>query len=67
MPEREITESGVEALGRALGLGLTSDEVVDLTQRLLNAQREMASLDGLEFTDVEPAVGFRPYPPARPR
>ncbi len=67
MPEQTITESGVAALGRALGLGLTADEVVDLTERLLNAQREMASLDSLDLTDVEPAVGFRPHPPARPR
>ena len=67
MPEREISESGVAARGRALGLGLTPDEAVDLTERLRYAQREMASLDSLDLTGVEPAVGFLPYRPARPR
>ena len=70
MPEREITESTVSALGRALGLGLADEDLANLAEGLRTHWQEIASLDSLDLygpEGVEPAIVFRPRPPAQPR
>ena len=67
MPEREITESAVAALGRALGLNLSAEDLASLAAGLRATRREMASLDSLDLHGVEPAIGFQARPSAHPR
>lgn len=73
MPEREITENAVAALGRALGMSLSGEDLANVAEGLRANWRDMASLDslglyGLEgVKGVEPAIVFRPSPPAQPR
>ena len=67
MPEREITENVVEALGRALGWRLSAEDSAILATGLQATRQEMASLDSLDLNGVEPAIGFQPHPPARPQ
>jgi hypothetical protein len=67
MPEEEITESAVAALGQALGLSLPAEDLATLAERLQATRREMASLDSLGLDNVEPATGFWPHPPSNPR
>jgi hypothetical protein len=70
MSEREITESAVAALGRALGLGLADEDLANLAEGLKTHWQEMASLDSLDLygpEGAEPAIVFRPHLPAQPR
>ena len=67
MPEREITENVVAALGRALGLRLSAEDLAILATGLQATRQEMASLDSLDLRRVEPAIGFQPRPPAPPQ
>jgi hypothetical protein len=66
MAELDITESTVAALGRALGLGLGDGDLANLAEGLRATSQEVASLDSLDLQSVEPAIVFRPHPPAHP-
>ena len=63
MPEREITESAVAALGRALGLNLSDEDLANLAAGMRAARQQMATLDSLDLHGVEPATVFQPRPP----
>ena len=67
LPEQEITESAVAALGRALELKLSTEDLASLAAGLHATRREMASLDSFDLDGVEPAIRFQPRPPADPR
>ena len=67
MPEREITENIVSALGRALGWRLSTEDLAVLATGLQATGQDMASLDSLDLHGVEPAIGFEPRPPTHPQ
>ena len=67
LPDQEITESAVAALGRAMDLKLSTEDLASLAAGLQATRQEMASLDSFDLYGVEPAIRFQPHPPADPR
>ena len=67
LPDKRISESAVAALGHALDLSLSADDLASLAAGLQATRLDMASLDSLDLHGVEPAIRFQPRPAAEPR
>lgn len=60
MSKPVVSVETLQAMADLLGLNVNRDKLEDLLPQVKGNAQAMAALDGLDLSEVEPAIVFRP-------